>query len=272
MLQLGKKTKYKDNYDASLLFSISRGEKRKEIGIKPSSLPFTGYDLWNCYEITWLNRDGRPEIALAELIVPCDSPYLIESKSLKLYLSSFSNTKFASKQEVKTIIQEDLRAKLCCSKIKILLSHPKDLQLQLTKSFYDAKSLDSLKIKCETYLPNSTFLFTEGGFTKESLCSDLFKSNCPVTNQPDYASILIRYEGKKINHSGLLKYIISYRNQIEFHEQCVERIFVDIKETCSPKKLTVYARYTRRGGIDINPLRTNDKSLKIDNAFRLLRQ
>lgn len=271
MLLLGKKTKYITRYDSSLLFAISRAEKRKEININPNSLPFTGYDLWNCYEVTWLNQSGKPEIALLELMVPCASLYLIESKSLKLYLMSFSNTKFKSTQEVKSLIKLDLEKKLC-SRIKLRLLHPKDLSIKLTASFNKSKSLDNIKVACDTYVPDKSFLLARGVEVKESLCSDLFKSNCPVTNQPDYASLLIRYEGEKINHAGLLKYIISYREQIEFHEQCVERIFVDIKERCKPKSLTVYARYTRRGGIDINPLRTDEKDFKIDDNIRLFRQ
>ena len=269
-LQLGKKTNYKNKYNPSLLFAISRKEKRKEININTIALPFTGYDLWNCYEVTWLNAAGKPEIALAELIVPCDSPYLIESKSLKLYLVSFSNTKFESKEEVERTIKTDLE-KTLCSALKVRLLQINELFIKLLPSF-TAKNLDSIKIKCDTYIPNKNFLSTEVQLTRESLCSDLFKSNCPVTNQPDYASILIKYEGQKINHAGLLQYIISYRNQTEFHEQCVERIFIDIKEKCLPNKLTVYARYTRRGGIDISPLRTDDKDFKINNNIRLLRQ
>jgi len=257
MLTLGKKTTYKRHYDTSLLFAISRSEKRKEIGITPKTLPFNGHDLWNCYELTWLNIEGKPEVVRAELIIPCDSPYLIESKSLKLYLVSFGNSKFQSEHEVEALIKTDLEKKLC-SKIEIRLFHPK-AAVTNTSALSKAKRLDGLKIQCDTYLPNKDFLSTEQKLTKESLCSDLLKTNCPVTGQPDYANLFIQYEGKKINHAGLLRYIVSYRNQTEFHEQCVERMFVDIKERCSPKKLTVFAQYTRRGGIDINPFRTNSK-------------
>ena len=257
-LLLGKKTSYKTHYNPSLLFAISREKKRKEININPHTLPFTGYDLWNCYEITWLNQNGKPEIAIAELIIPCESPYLIESKSLKLYLVSFSNTKFQSQQMVESTIKKDLETKLL-SKIKIKLSSFKNSSKKLSSLFYQAKNLDNLDIACNEYMPNKNLLSTNKKLVEETLCSNLLKSNCPVTNHPDYASILIQYEGKQIIHRGLLKYIISYRNKSEFHEQCIEQIFIDIKEKCEPNQLTIHARYTRRGGIDINPFRTTKK-------------
>ncbi|NRA73262.1 MAG: NADPH-dependent 7-cyano-7-deazaguanine reductase QueF [Rickettsiales bacterium] len=255
MLSLGKKTDYKTDYNPLLLFAISRTEKRQQINIDPNSLPFTGYDLWNCYEVTWLNEDGKPKIVLLQLIIPCNSPYLIESKSLKLYLVSFSNTKFSSIESVKNTIKQDLETKLC-SKIQVKTFNIKDSYQHPLPILYKAKTLDVLDITCNEYVPNKNLLSIENNQVQEVLYSDLLKSNCPVTNQPDYATIFIQYTGRKINHSGLLKYIVSYRNKTEFHEQCVEQIFIDIKEKCIPEELTIYARYNRRGGIDINPLRT----------------
>lgn len=251
------------------LASICRKTKRSWLKRCEQSLPFTGTDVWNCYEFTWLNEKGCPKVALLQMKIPCESPYLLESKSLKLYLMSFNNRRFKSKFDLMSIIKHDLES-VAQSKLEVLLLPLAKCKLKLLKAFKGI-SLDTLDIECSQYEPNPKFLYTEPVKAKEALYSDLLKSNCPVTGQPDYASVLISYKGEKINRTGLLKYIVSYRNHAEFHEQCVETMFVDIQERCAPTKLTVYARYTRRGGIDINPFRTTEKCYTADNT-RLVRQ
>lgn len=251
------------------LVSISRHDKRLLLKLCATSLPFKGVDVWNCYEFTWLNEQGRPEVACLRLDVPCESPYLLESKSLKLYLMSFSERRINSYDlllKIKSDLTKAAGANVKCSLLPLSRNN-----LKLRRTFKAATSLDKLNIKCDRYEPDPSLLSTEKPLVKEALTSDLLKTNCPVTGQPDYASILIRYEGKKINRTGLLKYIVSYRNHAEFHEQSVERMFVDIQARCAPKKLTVYARYTRRGGIDINPFRTTQSRYTVDNT-RLARQ
>ncbi len=251
---LVKKNAYVNQYDPSLLWPIARIDNRSKIGIS-SKLPFHGIDIWTAYELSWLNLQGKPMIAMAEFIVPCESNHLIESKSLKLYLNSFNLSKFASEHEVTNIIISDL-SKAAGSQIKVnLFSAANDLPFPIRQ--WSGICLDTLDITTDTYIINSDFLQTENDIVTETVYSHLLKSNCLVTNQPDWGSVLIKYSGKKINHEGLLKYIISYRNCNEFAEPGTEHIFTDIMSHCKPEKLTVYTRYTRRGGLDINPFRSN---------------
>lgn len=266
---LGKLSEYPKHYDPSLLFAISRQIKRDEIHV-PHTLPFSGYDLWNAYELSWLNDKGKPVVARATFIFPCESPYLIESKSFKLYLNSLNQTIFESTQHVQEQLISDLSE---CSKSNVEIN-------LITSRDFSSESVEPLKgfclddndITCNTYTIESSYLKTlQKPFVEETVYSDLLKSNCPVTGQPDWASIQIDYRGKPIDHAGLLQYIVSYRNNSEFHEQCVERIFMDILKHCEPQKLTVYARYTRRGGLDINPLRSTERTVKLPN-FRHHRQ
>ncbi|CAF2119998.1 unnamed protein product [Rotaria magnacalcarata] len=255
---LGKQVKYKDSYDNSLLFPIKRSLNRNKI-ITQSELPFNGYDLWNCYEVSWLNQKGKPEVRIVHFIVPADSECLIESKSIKLYLNSFNNTKFTSEIEVSDIIQSDLSnvAGLVVEVFLNKLAYYKGQPLKL----FDGVLLDEIDVEVSDYQVNSDLLKMDlepdGEVVEETLYSNLLKSNCLVTGQPDWASVQIKYTGRKINHSSLLKYLISYRNHNGFHEDCIEHIFIDILEKCKPQELTVYAKYTRRGGVDINPFRTN---------------
>ena len=267
---LGKKTAYIDHYSKELLFPISRKEKRDELGIK-SAVPFFGCDIWNAYEISWLNEAGKPEVRIAEIIYSSDSPNIIESKSLKLYLNSLNGTKFLSEIEVRNLIKKDLSEAI---KDKVIVKFfPLEFNFKLNKP--SGICIDHLNIGCtkETKTITPEILSVEDTFCKEHIYSNLLKSNCPVTKQPDWATVEISYEGQKIDNKSLLQYIISYRDCAEFHEQCVERMFVDIKRFCKPKKLTIYARYTRRGGIDINPFRTSEKFefLQVRNS-RLARQ
>ena len=247
--ELGKKSDYLSEYDPTLLFPIPRDGKRQEIGIQ-ATIPFVGIDIWNHYEVSWLNTKGKPMVAVAELIIPCDSDNIIESKSMKLYFNSFNNTQIANLTTLENIIKQDLSTATNSDvNIKVTpLNAIEDTSLTGT-------CLDSLDIECTKYLVHKEYLATSTEIVSETLCSHLLKSNCLVTKQPDWGSIQIDYQGAKIDHEGLLKYIVSFRNHNEFHEQCIERVFVDIMQMCKPKELNIYGRYTRRGGLDINVYR-----------------
>lgn len=261
---LGKASRYADQYDASLLFPIPRADKRNEIGLR-HNMPFFGADMWTAFELSWLNLRGKPQVALAHITVPCESPNIIESKSFKLYLNSFNNTQFADSEAVQTLIKQDLSRAAwqgapapSTGQVSVRLIAPEMFDAQPVHEL-DGLSLDRLDIDCERYSPAPELLRTELETVpvSEVLVSHLLKSNCLVTGQPDWGSVQISYSGQAINQEGLLQYIVSFRNHNEFHEQCVERIFMDIWTRCKPTKLAVYARYTRRGGLDINPFRTS---------------
>ncbi|QNP47962.1 NADPH-dependent 7-cyano-7-deazaguanine reductase QueF [Diaphorobacter aerolatus] len=261
---LGKASAYADQYDATLLFPIARETKRKEIGIVDAAAPpFFGADLWTAYEVSWLNARGKPQVALAHFTIPCESPNIVESKSFKLYLNSFNNSRFSSIEEVRDAIRADVSEAVWRGS-----DTPRTIGVKLVpaENFEQEKMgelqgllLDRLDIECDRYTPDPTLLTARHDETpvSEELVSHLLKSNCLVTGQPDWGSVQISYSGAQIDQEGLLKYLISFRNHNEFHEQCVERIFMDIWSRCKPIKLSVYARYTRRGGLDINPLRTS---------------
>ncbi|WP_133140403.1 NADPH-dependent 7-cyano-7-deazaguanine reductase QueF [Legionella genomosp. 1] len=269
--ELGQSSEYDDHYNPERLFAIARAPKRKEIGIDPMALPFYGFDCWNHYEVSWLNEKGKPVVAIAEIIYDCATPNIIESKSLKLYFNSFNNTRFKDNEAVKQIVKQDL-AQRVGGDVQVRI-------LSLTESGYNhieltaaGECLDGLDVTCSVYQVEPNYLCTENVRVEETLYSDLLKSNCLVTNQPDWATVQIAYTGKKIDREGLLKYLVSFRNHNEFHEQCIERIFADIMNRCQPEKLTVYGRYTRRGGLDINPYRSTEKSKFQGLNFRLVRQ
>lgn len=268
--ELGKKAEYTPHYNPDVLFAISRQGKRDEIGIT-GSLPFIGFDIWNHYEVSWLNEKGKPIVAIAEIIYPCESQNIIESKSMKLYFNSFNNTAFKDMDAVQSIITSDLSSRVGLP-VLVNLTDLMDAKPGQFHSGMEGVCLDALDITCDTYTVHSDFLTTQPFLAQETLCSNLLKSNCLITNQPDWASVQIRYTGNKIDHDGLLKYIVSFRNHNEFHEQCIERIFVDILNHCKPDKLGVYGRYTRRGGLDINVYRgTSNMTPPADN-IRLIRQ
>lgn len=259
---LGQATQYVDQYDASLLFPIPRVAQREKLGIS-QRLPFLGADLWTAFELSWLNARGKPQLALAHITVPCESTNIIESKSFKLYLGSFSNTRFADAAEVQARLRADLteaawRGAVVQSSVGVKLI-PAELFDQEPIHELDGLSLDRLDLDCDRYTPAPEFLSaaTEEAPVSEVLTSNLLKSNCPVTGQPDWGSLQISYFGPQIDQAGLLRYIVSFRNHNGFHEDCVERIFMDIQARCLPHKLSVYARYTRRGGLDINPFRSS---------------
>jgi len=255
-LPLGRNTKYKDQYDNNLLVGIPRKFVRDSLGIH-GDLPFKGVDIWNCYEVSWLNLKGKPCVRIMQFSVPAESECIVESKSLKLYLNSLNATVFDSEATLVKTIKQDLRHIV---KAPIALDiHKLDSISPSGLTNFEGINIDDLDVNITDYGVNLELLVnsehTED--VKETICSNLLKSNCLVTSQPDWASVQIKYQGQKINHESLLKYLISFRNHNEFHEQCVEHIFRDIMQQCKPKALTVYAKYTRRGGIDINPFRTN---------------
>jgi 7-cyano-7-deazaguanine reductase len=260
--QLGKPVDYPDHYDASLLYPFSRAPKRAEIGL-PGAVPFFGADLWTAYELSWLNPRGKPQVAIAHFTVPCETPNIVESKSLKLYLGSFNATVFANADEVRQRLRADLseavwRGAEAPATIGVRLILPDQFDQEPVHEL-DGLSLDRLDIECSDYTPRPDLLRTVTGEppVEEVLTSNLLKSNCLVTGQPDWGSVQIRYTGHAIDQEGLLRYLVSFRNHNEFHEQCVERIFMDLWRHCRPSRLAVHARYTRRGGLDINPLRTS---------------
>lgn len=268
--ELGQGTTYDQTYNPDRLYTILRSGKREEIGIDPNMLPFNGFDCWNHYEVSWLNTKGKPMVAIAEIIYDCRTAFIIESKSLKLYFNSLNNTSFASHESVEQLIQRDLQDRLNAP-VSVKLSSLNDPKYTITHASFSGDSLDDLDIDCTVYMVEPAYLFTEDEIVQEVLFSDLLKSNCLVTNQPDWGSVQIAYSGKKINREGLLKYLVSFRNHNEFHEQCIERIFVDILHKCQPTKLTIYGRYTRRGGLDINPYRSTEPVSHHD-SIRLVRQ
>jgi len=260
---LGQACAYLDHYDASLLFPIARAPKRSEIGIT-AALPFLGADMWSAYELSWLNLRGKPLVALAHFTLACETPNIIESKSFKLYLNSFSATRFADVNAVKERLRADLSlaawrgAMAVPASIGVTLLMPELFDRQPIEEL-SGLSLDRLDIECHHYTPTPELLkvLPDEAPVSEVLVSNLLKSNCPVTGQPDWGAVQISYSGAPMDQESLLRYLVSYRNHNEFHEQCVERIFMDIWRRCQPTRLAVYARYTRRGGLDINPFRSS---------------
>ncbi|NRB10443.1 MAG: NADPH-dependent 7-cyano-7-deazaguanine reductase QueF [Rickettsiaceae bacterium] len=273
-LPLGNKVAYKDKYDNTLLYPIARSFARKELGITDKNLPFKGYDLWNCYEVSWLNSRGKPVVKIMSFYSPATSINIIESKSLKLYLNSFNNTKFKTDQEVLNLITNDL-SNTAQADIHVQL-HDLSSFAHKKLTLFAGTNIDNLDVSCDEYIVNPNLLKladTQEQDVTETITSNLLKANCLVTNQPDWATLQVNYTGLKINHQSLLQYIVSFRNHSEFHEQCVERIFNDIMQKCQPTALTVHAKFTRRGGIDINPFRsTTDPNITVINNSRDIRQ
>lgn len=245
---LGKKATYCSEYSPDLLFPIPRKVKRDEIGV-PEKLPFQGVDIWTGYEVSWLNSKGKPQIAIVEFWIPSDTPHLIESKSFKLYLNSFNQTSFDSHEKVKEVLERDL-SHAASGQVEVRFRTPR-------RGEFEGECLDELDISVAQYEVNPMFLGVSGEIVEERLYSNLLKSNCLVTGQPDWGSVWIHYVGPKMDREGLLRYLVSFRQHDEFHEQCIERVYMDLIRQCKPEKLTVYGKYTRRGGLDINPFRSN---------------
>ncbi|MEJ7806556.1 MAG: NADPH-dependent 7-cyano-7-deazaguanine reductase QueF [Telluria sp.] len=253
---LGKPAAYQTQYAPGLLFPIPRQQKRDELQLT-GTLPFFGVDIWNAYELSWLNLRGKPQVAIATISAPADSPNIIESKSFKLYLNSFNQTRLESSDALLALLRADLSNGFGAP-VQIALTGPEGFE-RVKMGELDGLLLDRLDVEIDQYSPSPSLLSSahDQAPVDEKLVSHLLKSNCLVTGQPDWASVQIRYVGPQIEQEGLLKYLIGFREHNEFHEQCVERIFVDILRQCAPQKLAVYARYTRRGGLDINPWRSN---------------
>ena len=253
---LGQPSAYRDQYAPELLFPIARQLKRDELGLHADALPFVGEDLWNAYELSWLDARGKPVVALGCLRVPADSPCLIESKSLKLYLNSLNQTCFADAAAVEATVARDL-TQAAGAAVRVTLT-PLAQRPARQVGYPAGQLLDDLEIECDTYALAPQLLRCDpaGGEVSETLYSHLLKSNCLVTGQPDWGTLVVRYSGRAIDRAALLRYIVSFRTHNEFHEQCVERVFCDILARCAPRALAVWARYTRRGGLDINPFRS----------------
>jgi len=261
-LTLGKVTSYCSQYTPELLQAVPRSLNRDSLGLTTNKLPFKGEDVWYGYELSWLNDKGKPVVAVAEFSFPCTSPNIVESKSFKLYLNSFNQTRFSSWQSVESALIKDLSATAGANaEVKIF---PVNNCPALAISIDSALCIDELDIEVSHYQLAPEILkninHDQADVVTEDLVCHLLKSNCLITNQPDWASVYIEYSGKKICHETLLKYLISFRQHNEFHEQCVERIFCDLKRFCQIDHLTVFARYTRRGGLDINPFRSTSKT------------
>lgn len=269
-LKLGQNTEYKSQYDASLLQPVPRRLNREGLGIVEQQ-PFNqGADVWTCYELSWLNSNGLPQVAIADVEIDFKSENLIESKSFKLYLNSFNQTKFASIEEVEQTLTRDL-GQCASGQVSVRTHKLADYTNQPIVSFA-GECIDEQEIQIESYTFSNQHLenVAEDEIVEETLVSHLLKSNCLITSQPDWGSVQIHYVGKRLNREKLLRYLVSFREHNEFHEQCVERIFTDLMQFAKPEKLTVYARYTRRGGLDINPFRSNFESVPVN--LRMARQ
>ncbi|MDP5240217.1 NADPH-dependent 7-cyano-7-deazaguanine reductase QueF [Uliginosibacterium sp. 31-16] len=266
---LGRATDYCSEYAPHLLFPIPRQQKRDELGLQPDSLPFMGEDLWNAYELSWLNPRGKPVVAIGEFRVPAHSPRLIESKSLKLYLNSFNQTRMDNAEAVSATIARDLSGAAGGS-VQVLIT-PLERKPRRAMGYVQGVCLDGQDIEVTQYSPQPDLLRADAAreVRDEWLFSHLLKSNCLVTGQPDWGTVVIRYSGAALDREALLRYIISFREHNEFHEQCVERIFTDILRQCAPRELAVWARYTRRGGLDINPFRSNRADWTADTLFEV---
>ncbi len=269
-LTLGQATQYSSEYDASLLQAVPRSLNRDDLQLG-DQLPFHGCDIWTLYELSWLNSNGLPQVAIGEVRLPATSPNLIESKSFKLYLNSYNQTRFDTWEQVEQTLVKDLSH---CAGETV------SVELKTVQAFsntpivdFDGDCLDNQDVVIESYEfdPQILALDETDEQTSETLHSHLLKSNCLITNQPDWGSVEIRYTGNKIDRQSLLKYLVSFRQHNEFHEQCVERIFCDIMQLCNPSELSVYARYTRRGGLDINPYRST-ATIEPSHNTRMARQ
>lgn len=256
-LTLGKPTAYQDIYQPALLQAVPRSLNRDALGLKAENLPFSGGDIWTLYELSWLNDTGLPQVAVGHVHLNADSVNLVESKSFKLYLNSFNQTRFSDWATVQETLKRDLSA--CAQgEVSVVLFRLHELEGQEVSTF-NGECIDGQNIIIDNYEFNADYLSGAAGdiIIEETLVSHLLKSNCLITHQPDWGSVQIRYRGPQIDREKLLRYLVSFRHHNEFHEQCVERIFNDIQQFCHPEYLSVYARYTRRGGLDINPWRTN---------------
>ncbi|KRP68286.1 MULTISPECIES: NADPH-dependent 7-cyano-7-deazaguanine reductase QueF [Pseudomonas] len=267
---LGKSSEYISTYTPSLLFPIPRAAKWAELGLSADTLPYKGVDFWNCFELSWLLPSGKPVVAIGEFSIPADSPNIIESKSFKLYLNSLNQTAFVDTQSLEATLQTDLSA-AAGKPVAVRIRSLADIEAEGVMAL-PGVCIDELDINVSSYEhPRPELLRCDDSrVVEESVHSHLLKSNCPVTSQPDWGSVVVEYRGAALDHASLLEYIVSFRQHSDFHEQCVERIFLDLQRLLKPEKLTVYARYVRRGGLDINPYRSTENTQFLN--VRLARQ
>ncbi len=262
---LGSQVEYPEQYSPEVLHPIPRLDGRSRLNVQ-GDLPFVGVDIWNAYEMSWLNERGKPLVACGEFHFPADSPNIIESKSFKLYLNSFNQGRWASTDAVQKTLQNDLSA-ACGAPVTVVLHRPEAWSGGLGIDAMRGQCLDEQDIEMRDYQPDAALLAChDDRQLAQSYYSHLLRSRCPVTGQPDWASVHICCDGPKLDEAALLRYLVSFRQQNDFHEQCVEQIFCDIWRQCQPESLTVYARYLRRGGLDINPWRSSDPSAKPLNS------
>jgi 7-cyano-7-deazaguanine reductase len=267
---LGKPAEYNGRYDPRLLFPIPRADAREGLGIQ-IPLPFIGQDIWNAFELSWLDKSGRPRAGLAEIVVYANSTHIIESKSFKLYLNSFNQTRVGDSERLRQMLVQDL-SEACGAQVNVTIL-PATAKHAFPIDLLNGEVIDDMEIDINYYgPPEPLYLSVDAdNHISESLVSHVFRSNCPVTNQPDWASIQIRYFGNRIEREGLLRYLVSYRTHNDFHENCIEHIFMDLMRQCRPMQLSVYGRFTRRGGLDINPYRCT-KGRGMPGNIRLIRQ
>lgn len=267
---LGKTSAYVATYSPEQLFPIPRAPKWAELGLTAETLPYRGVDIWNCYELSWLRPSGKPVVAIGEFSIPADSPNIIESKSFKLYLNSLNQSRFDSREALAEVMTRDLSA-AAGKPVGVRLRTLEEVAAQGI-ALPEGVCIDALDMAIDNYdAPCAALLRCEPDReVEECLYSHLLKSNCPVTGQPDWGTVVIDYQGAALDHSSLLAYLVSFRQHADFHEQCVERIFLDLQRLLKPQRLSVHARYVRRGGLDINPYRSTENQ-PIDNG-RLVRQ
>ena len=266
---LGKSSQYVSSYSPELLFPIARTTKWAELGLTAATLPYRGVDYWNCYELSWLTPAGKPVVAIGEFAIPADSPNIIESKSFKLYLNSLNQTAYTGRSEVEEVLMRDLSA--CAGAPVAVRVRGLDEVAAEGVAALPGRCIDDLDIAVSDYAqPRPELLRCADELVEETLYSHLLKSNCPVTGQPDWGTLVVDYRGPRLDAASLLAYVVSFRQHQDFHEQCVERVFLDLQRLLRPERLTVYARYVRRGGLDINPYRSTE-AIAPDNR-RLVRQ
>ncbi|KAF0863923.1 NADPH-dependent 7-cyano-7-deazaguanine reductase QueF [Pseudomonas sp. LD120] len=255
---LGKSSEYVSTYTPSLLFPIPRAAKWAELGLSAETLPYKGVDFWNCFELSWLLPSGKPVVAIGEFSIAADSPNIIESKSFKLYLNSLNQTPFADRETLEATLRKDLSA-AAGKPVGVRIRSLADVEAEGVVAL-PGRCIDELDISVDSYEhPRPELLRCDASrVVEESVHSHLLKSNCPVTSQPDWGSVVVEYRGAALDHASLLAYLVSFRQHSDFHEQCVERIFLDLQRLLKPEKLTVFARYVRRGGLDINPYRSTE--------------
>ncbi|MFT5782155.1 MAG: 7-cyano-7-deazaguanine reductase [Pseudomonas sp.] len=267
---LGKTSEYVATYTPALLYPIPRATKWAELGLSAQTLPYQGVDLWNCYELSWLTPSGKPVVAIGEFSFLADSPNIIESKSFKLYLNSLNQSIFISSSELAVVLQRDLSL-VSGAPVGVRVRGLAEVEREGVACL-PGVCIDELDVVIDDYnQPQAELLRCEPErVISESLHSHLLRSNCPVTGQPDWGSVVVEYSGATLDHGSFLRYLVSFRQHADFHEQCVERIFLDLQRLLKPQALTVYARYLRRGGLDINPYRSMS-AVQADNR-RLVRQ